>query len=77
MLQLASMRFRESGAGEGESVELGPRDTISFPGPAERRCVNVSDQKGTLLLMIAGSKPRAIWKPEVIQRLRADAKQKA
>ena len=65
------------GEGEGESVELGPRDTISFPGPAERRCVNVSDQKGTLLLMVAGSNPRAIWKPEVVERLRADAKQKA
>ena len=37
------------GKDEGESVELGPRDTISFPGPAERRFVNVSDQKGTLL----------------------------
>jgi quercetin dioxygenase-like cupin family protein len=60
--------------GEGESVELGPRDTISFPGPAERRFVNVSDQKGTLLMIIAGSKPRAIWKPEVVERVRADAK---
>ena len=62
-------------ASEGESVELGPRDTISFPGPAERRFVNVSDQKGTLLMIIAGSKPRAIWKSEVVERVRADAKQ--
>jgi quercetin dioxygenase-like cupin family protein len=62
------------GEGEGESVELGPRDTISFPGPAERRFVNVSDQKGTLLMIIAGSKPRAIWQSEVVERVRADAK---
>src|SRR5215217_1809881 len=60
------------GEGEGESGELGPRDTISFPGPAVRRLVNVSDQKGTLLMIIAGSKPRAFWHPEVIERLRAD-----
>jgi mannose-6-phosphate isomerase-like protein (cupin superfamily) len=65
------------GEDEGESVELGPRDTISFPGPAVRRFVNVSDQKGTLLMIIAGSKPRAFWHPEVIERLRADAKQNA
>jgi quercetin dioxygenase-like cupin family protein len=60
--------------GEGESVELSPQDTISFPGPAERWFVNVSDQKGTLLMIIAGSKPRAIWKSEVVERVRADAK---
>src|SRR5215213_7086925 len=63
------------GEDEGESVKLGPRDTISFPGPAVRRFVNVSDQKGTLLMIIAGSKPRAFWHPEVIERLRAGAKQ--
>jgi hypothetical protein len=40
-----------------------------------RRFVNVSDQKGTLLMIIAGSKPRAFWHPEVIERLRAGSKQ--
>jgi quercetin dioxygenase-like cupin family protein len=56
--------------GEDESVDLEPRDVISFPGPVPRRFLNIGEESALMLAIVAGDSPRIFVDPEALERAR-------
>jgi mannose-6-phosphate isomerase-like protein (cupin superfamily) len=60
----------EPGGGRGESVVVGPEDTVSLPAGLWRSIRNVGDGRGVLYIATAGDLHADIeWAPEVLAQL--------
>jgi mannose-6-phosphate isomerase-like protein (cupin superfamily) len=74
-----SWRFTWNDA-DDEYVDLGPRDTVSFPVGVSRRFTCLADDAGgttepcLLLAVIAGDRPRAFMRPDFLAEARRTGK---